>query len=451
MIIASSLFNRYNQTTTKGWVHLLAIAGYPRVFSTVPTRVPGQYPWIDSLEGGGITVDELSGTAQRDALVVRVLDKDGAFTTDLESYILDGCAATIYTGFNDIPQSEFLTAQTLIVDRIDVAERGTAYDISLRDATLQLNNLIYTVADNGFTTSSDNHRTLRMNPMDIVADALENELGFDPSALNSTVINAYKNSIFAGLLMDFALDTAPQAKEFLETEIMKAMFGWAFWNNLGQYTPHFHTNRDAPTIAMALDANIIQSPLPVMTAGDYYNLMTYRLDYDGQNYLTEVDSIYGPGATRYGLPAQQIIQSKGLRSPLGGALYSRLMAWTLFERQGFRPGLLDLDLDWRGIVLDPGDVVSVTHPLIKNKLAGVGYLAGELFEVHGIKPDWQSGKVSLNLLDVNFLADGPYAIAPDVTPDWPGASPTQKADYMFVASDATGEYSDGTPGHPIYP
>ena len=222
------------------------------------------------------------------------------------------------------------------------------------------------------------------------------------------MIAAYKTSLFPGLVMEFNLDKPPQADEFLKTELFKPFFGFGFWDYLGRYTPHFHAAAAAPSVALALTSNNIQSPLPVETAGDYYNVVSYGLDYDGSNFNSHIESIYAPGVNIYKLPAQHMIQAKGLRSPLGGALYTRLVAWTIFQRYGLRPRILELDANWEALKLELGDLVTVTHSQIKNELTGATSMTNEFLEVHGMAPDWQRGTVGLKLLDVNYLAQGPY-------------------------------------------
>jgi len=451
MIPLSTNFAKFNALKDKRCVHLLEIAGYSRVFTSQTTNIPGQQPWIQEISGGGLDADCMNGSASRSELTVRVLDKDGTISRDLQSIIFEGAVATLKTGFRELPQSDFATVVVMKMDKVEVAERGTIYDFVLRDLGVELNNVIYRTGDDGYPTSQDHKRTVVGNPMDILVDILENEIGYPAGWLNATVIAAYKTNLFPGLTMEFSLDKPPQADEFLKTELFKPFFGFGFWDYLGRYTPHFHAAQAAPVIALALTANNIQSPLPVEMAGDYYNVVSYRLDYDGSNFNSGIDSLYAPGVNIYGLPAQDIIQAKGLRSPLGGALYARLVAWTLFQRYGLRPGILQPDADWEGIKLEPGDLVTVTHAQIKNKLSGAESMAAEMFEVYGVAPDWQRGTVSLSLLDVNYLAQGPYLIAPDGTPAWTSASPTEKATYMFIADDATKQYSDGTPGHPLFP
>ena len=77
MIPLSTNFAKFNALKDKRRVHLLEIAGYSRVFSSQITNVAGQQPWIQEISGGDLDADCMNGSASRNQLSVRVLDKAG--------------------------------------------------------------------------------------------------------------------------------------------------------------------------------------------------------------------------------------------------------------------------------------------------------------------------------------------------------------------------------------
>jgi hypothetical protein len=81
--------------------------------------------------------------------------------------------------------------------------------------------------------------------------------------------------------------------------------------------------------------------------------------------------------------------------------------------------------------------------------AGLVGLNKELFHIEEISPNWEKGTVRLNMTDVNYLANGPWQIAPDDAPVWTSGGAATKN--IYIASQATGNYSDGTAGRPLYP
>lgn len=498
---------------------------YPRVFTTQNTQIDGQYPWIVSIDGGGYKADDFSGWAQRDQVTINVLNYGNAFTNDLATYILDGQSVLIKSGFWGMQQSDFATLATLQVEKVEPAGVGETYNIHCRDLGIEMGNPIYSFGDDGWPTGQNHKRNPALpiltranstnypigyavigsglvqmvysttgptgggtpgwsttiggfttdgsttwiclgynpsSPMTLLVDAMINQIGYDPSRIDWTTLSYYTQNLFVGLQMVFSLDTAPEAEEYLNTEIFKALFGYGYWNYAGQLVPHFHAAKGVPAPVMDLWDGVntptggfatsvqaaILSPLPVESAGDYYTTVSYRCDYDGQNYMSEIVSAFGTSEP-FDLTRQQIIQAKGVRTPLGGALYARLVSNTLFQRYGVRPTLLDVELDWTGIRLELGNQVSVSHPLIMDKLAGLPSLNNKLFEVVGVTPNWNDGTVSVNLLDISYLSTGPWFVATNGTASWPsGGAATSK---MYIASEVTGEYSDGTAGRVIYP
>lgn len=456
MITLSQSFKAFNAMPARRRVDVVSFApvsgSYARVFTSQQTQIPGQYPWLVEISGGGLEGNELQGTANRGEMVVKVTDYGNQISSDLQTIVLDGAIATIQTGFVGMAQGDFAPICTMKVDKVSLADQGNVYDFTLRDLGVEMQNVIYTTGDDGWPTSQKHQKSLVFNPMDLLTDVLQNQVGYAAGRINSSVIAAYKANLFPGLTLQFLLDKPPQAQDFLNNDLFKALYGYGFWNYAGKFTPHFSAAfTAAPTAALALDNTNILSPLPVEQRGDYYDTIAYRMDYDGSTFTSEVDSIYAPGVNTYGLPAWHGIQARGLRSPLGGVLYAKLVAYTLFKRYGLRPATLTLQSNWQGIALELGDVVSITHAQIKDAITGIVGLTNHYFEVRRVRPDWKRGVMELKLLDVNYLNGMAYQIAPDATPNWAASSPTQKATYMYIAANATQQYSDGTAGHAIYP
>jgi hypothetical protein len=457
-----------NSLPSKRRVTTATFSTYPRIFSTQGSSAPGWAPWIISVEGGGIRADDTSGWAQRSGMTLKVQDFQGLLTQDFESAILDGQTVTIQTGFAGLAAADFATVATMQVDKVDIADEGNAYDITLRDLGIEMDNPVYQYGDDGWVTSDQHKRTVQLSPMDLITDVLVNQIGYSSARLNSTAMAWYAANLFNGMTLQFIMSNSPQAQEFLTTELFKALYGFGFWNYAGKYTPHFHAAVD-PTVVMDLFDGVnppdggflsslwaaIQSPLPVEQAGDYYTSVQYRLDYDGNQYTSIINPVFGT-AEPFDVSRMYTIQAKGLRSPLGGALYVRLVAWVLFQRYGLRPVTLPCEVDWTGIALEPGDVVAVTHPLVKRHTTGAQIVSAglvglnkELFHIEEISPNWEKGTVRLNMTDVNYLANGPWQIAPDDAPVWTSGGAATKN--IYIASQATGNYSDGTAGRPLYP
>ena len=461
MITPTQSWLNYNALPNKQRVTLISFSIYTRVFTTQVTQVGGQVPWINSISGGGLKVDDFNGWAQRGGLTVTVVDVANQISNDLAGLTdpLDGQTVTIKSGFVGMSQSQFVTLLTMQVEKVDVGDEGNTYEIQLRDLGIELNYPVYLTADDSWPTSSRHTKSILMNPMDLINDVLVNQIGYSSGRLNATSLAYYKAQLFPGLELSFTLDLGPQAQDFLNTEIFKALYGYGFWNSLGQYTPHFFAAQPSASPVMDLYDGVnvpglgfksglgtpIQSPLPVFVSGDYYTIMSYDYDYNGQNFESEL--VTASADSPPDLSRQQKIQAKGLLSPIGGGLYARLVANTLFQRYGSRPSLLRPEIDWTGVLIEPGDLVYVTHPQIK--LKGVIGLVYEIMEVQGTETDWEKGTVTLDLLDTPWLEVGPYEIAPHGTAAW--TSGGAATPYMFISSGTPPKYSDGTIGRVLYP
>jgi hypothetical protein len=123
----------------------------------------------------------------------------------------------------------------------------------------------------------------------------------------------------------------------------------------------------------------------------------------------------------------------------------------LFLQYALKPLILEVTAFWDALLAELGDFVRVTHAKVPNRETGTMGITNRLFQVTERSVDFQAGTVDLTLLDANWLDLMPaYQIAPDTQVDWTLASESGKATYMFVASYATGKYSDGAEGHGIF-
>lgn len=465
MIPESTNFQTANAALAKQPWHIFVISGFAPIYSFGKTGITDQYPWISRMDALSQAAQDLQGSSTLSDLAIEVLDKNGALTAAFPSFTFEGAKATILTGFPGLTYpSDYLTVATMLIDRVESSADNTAYTFHLRDYSLKLSNLIYTTGDDGWPTSSDHPKTLIGNPMDILLDVLANQIPLDPAQINITAIADYKATLFAGTKLKFNVTNAPSAKDFLDRELFKALGGYGFQNYAGQFTPHFFIPTAAPSAAMTLtDHNLAELPTP--GEADLVDALTYRLDYDGSSagggFRSEFTEVYGKAVNTYGLQGLQTIEARGALSALGGWGYGRLLANALFLRYGGtvradgslggKTLVLNAKAFWTAVILEPGDFVYLTHPLIPNRLAGTMGLIDELFEVLEVKKNFEEGTVELKLLDVNWLNGlGAYQIAPDSTPTWPNASQQQRAQYQFVSSAATGKYGTGDSGHKIF-
>jgi hypothetical protein len=450
VIASNASFDAQNRRKAKQLIHLVEIAGYGRAFITSQPLAAGQFAWIKEIGTLTQRADLLEGKSSLSGLDLTVLDRAGLITSDFLSTTFEGRVATVKTGIDGMALSDFVALATMIVDSVDSDASNTAYTFHLVDDERLIKRTIYRIADDGAQTSDQHRKTVVGNPMDILSDVLQNQVGLAAGKINSAAIAGYKANLFAGNRMDFTLTKAPEAKQFLDLEIFKALGGFNFTNSLGQYTPVFLIPTAAPAAALTLtDKNLVELPVPKQLK--FMNELSYRFDSDGSKFGSELTAVNAASAAKYGLSGMQVIESRGQRGALGAWAYGRLLANTLFLQYAFKPISLSVSVLWDAALVEPGDFVRVTHSKIPNRDLGVMGMTNRLFLVTARGWDFGRGNVLLDLLDANWLDLMPaYQIAPDAQADWTLATQEQKDQYMFISSQATGNYSDGQAGHKIF-
>ena len=106
------------------------------------------------------------------------------------------------------------------------------------------------------------------------------------------------------------------------------------------------------------------------------------------------------------------------------------------------------------LVVELGDFVWLSHPLVPDFTTGAVGLANVVSEVTDRQPNYAGGYVEFELLDTRFMSlTGPFEIAPLALniPVYPLAPAAERETYMFMSFHATGGLnSDGTPGNTIF-
>jgi hypothetical protein len=432
------------------------IAGYSRVFCSVPTGLPNFFPWISQGNAGSLTmsVNDLEGGSNVGDLSFTVTDFNRQLTQDFSSGVnFLGNVCTVMVGFRNLPQTQWITLMTLLVDRIELANQNTCYKFTLRDNSTLMQQFSFQVADDGFPTSSNHIATVQTDPMTALYDAVT-QSGLPPENINTAALLALQQKVYFGFLVYFKITYPPRAKDWIEQEILKPLGGYWFWNNLGQLTPYSMLPYDVPVPAMVLDSsNISLSTPPVpMRSPDYTAVVIYKMDGNGngQDFQTNIVSEFAPAVNLYGIAQSKIIQSRGVRASLGGARMAYLTTQNLFSRYGLKPMTYKPRAFMETMLLEIGDKVTLNHPLIPNALwasqfrsSGPMGLQGTLWEVKGKTVDLNTGAVELDLLDVSWQIINPgYYIAPDSTGPYSLGNEGRLTNYMYYSS--AGESVIGT-------
>jgi hypothetical protein len=447
------------------------------------------WPYLKVPKGVEQHVEQLEGRGSIGALELEATDGSGFMTALASGGKLEGRKVTLQVGYPELDTADFVTVITQEVESVEVLEDYTGFRLQCRDLKRSAKSKVFLKGDDGLAISQDHPRKLSANPIDVALIIFQNELGFgqtpglpssawnlyDPAwwlgDLNPTLINPnpyldldkfifYRNGIFAGYFFDFEFQQPVEAKQFLEHEIFKVLGGYLVVLADGRLSPRFFVppySITNPYVFSELNMTI----LPRVERHPIINQVSWRMDYDGSKFRTELLFVHAPSMQQFGLAGQHIVESKGMSLARGGASLAGLTANRIFQRYGgIDPlsgqatggaAILSVSSQYLTLGVEVGDFVFLSHALLPNFLTGQRGVISRIFEVIEKQPNFSEGTMQYKLLDTNWVGTKKLSkVAPDGTPAWPGASQTEKDKYMFICDETTKQYSDGTAGKTIW-
>jgi hypothetical protein len=435
----------------------VVIEGYSRVFTDYPDGIAGHYPWIVSVDDLDLTLNDLSGGADQRTGGVTVQDVAGFITGDFPGFVFEGKQIQINVGFPGLAQIDYATVFTGFIDTVSSANANLEYYIQFSDVQTKLAAVIYQTGDDGGSTSSTNTKTVSGHPLAILMNICQ-QLGVP---CDTTKITAYMNGPFAGTIFSFELNQAPAAVDFIKAQLMKPLGGYMWVNAAGLVTVNFFYPLAGPVAVGSFSRN---NWLAIPEAGQTAMVNTVQMQFDlddsnadsSGNYLSSETLNYGPSYALYGnLSSESTINADGVRSAFQGFFIAALTSRLIFMRYGFKNLTFDSessggsnpDSFWNTLLYEPGDIVSVTHPQIPDRAAGVMGLTNKLFEMLNKTIKFSEGTLVYSMIDASYLEDfGDYKIAPFGEAYYAAASSGDKTEYMFFCN-ASDQYSNGDPAH----
>lgn len=437
------------------------LIGTPESFTFLVTGAPAATveDWLISIDDLKLTVSDLDGGANLADLIFTVQDYGHQITADLATFIFEGKKVELLHGFVGMAVADYATLFTGQIDTVESANGNTAYAFTASDVNIKkLTQKIYTVGDDGFSTSSNHPHTIVAHPLDILVDALE-QAGVVATGIDTAKIAFYRDTIFNGYTFTFTLTSAPTAKDFIENELCKPLGMYLWVNNLGlvsinSFYPAVSGNGSftppTPPVMTVTPDNIVGMVLE--TEADLINQVIFDFDDDGSGgskFLAEQIVDYDVSIAKYGLVGGQTIQSQGMRSSFQGYFMAAIIGRLICLRYGLKTLVLDpLTLFWDAVTLEPGDIIAVTHPYIPDRVGGVMGVTAKAFEVMDRNWKFLAGRVELKLLAVDLSKFKQYQIAPNAEADYSAASGIDQAKYMFQCG-ADGKYSTGAVGNTL--
>lgn len=445
MIAATDNWTARQALNAKQLVFFVEIDGYGKVFTTAPGD-PDRKAWIKDIGQISQSVDDVNGSSSLSGVTVSIIDYRRLITADFPTFMFEGRRVTLKQGFAGLDEADFITLYTGIVDTVPNNDDGTSYDFNCVDTNRLNQQVIFLTGDDGQPTDSSHPKTVIGNPMDILVSVLSEYVGFADHEIDTDTIYAFRDSLWGGIEFQFSITSPPDAKSFIETELLKPLGGYGFTDNLGRYTVNFMQPQPG-VISPVYDFNPTNlSAVPVWDEATLYNTLSYRFDDDGSKMMAETVELDAASVDRFGLQGQLVIESKGVRSGFQGFPLAAMVATSIFNRYAMKNPRLTLETSWRPIRVQIGEFVTVTHPLIPNRSTGSLGVTNQLFQVIARNPDPLKGTISFTVADASKIqAFGAARIAPNGTPAFTAASDYQKGRYLF-STGTDGKQSDGTQG-----
>jgi len=438
---------------------LFEITGYSRSFATKDPGFGTFDAWIAAISNHRQSADELGGVSTLGDLQVTVGDVAQAITGDFP-FVFEGRTATIKVGFVGLAQADYALFATVVVDRVASVNKNTAWQFICKPKARNLRSVVYAAGDDGQPTGKDHPKTLQAHPLDTLTDIWQNELGLPLGELDTTTINAYRDEVFTSIEFAFTLVKPPDAKTFIEKQLLAPLGGFLYNQADGTLSVRFLMPLPGGITSQHTlnPANMATLPQPGQVA--LVNVVTHRMDWDGDDFLVSNVQIDAASETKYGQQGGHVIESLGMRTALGGVGLARVVAIAIFNRFGDKQlRLPQVTSMWNdAALLEVGDYLKVTHPLTPNRATGALGITDELFVVRAVSREWLRGRVKLALDDAGLVEAGagvdpaglgPFKIAPNTVLEYAAAPAVDQDKYMFVSDDATGQYSNSDEGHPL--
>lgn len=399
-------------------------------------------------------IEDLQGKATIGSITVEIVDVNRAMLPLFATTTWYGQAANLWLGFAGLTYpTDYIQIFGGIITTVVPTPDHTGWTFTLNDKNRFLRAKVYATGDDGVDpTSKNNPKTLDGNPLALVLDFLENQLGLASSAIDTGSISALENGRFQCTRMLFRLTKSVDSLSWFENELLLPNGLFHFVRYDGRIAVGDMLGVPAPVpIAFAFtDSNIVG--IPGYAQKQVYNWIEVQTDYDGSAYLRNDEFLDATSITKYGLQQKLAIASQGLRSNLQGASRAGITARRIFLRYGQGPtGVISFEHpSLQASIVEVGDFVTVTSRLMEDLDTGTLGWTNRICQVVSVQPDWANGKIKFTCVDVNALASRPGPqFAPDTVPAYTSATAQQQQQYIFMAN-ASGQQSTGAAAAEVF-
>jgi hypothetical protein len=456
MISTSSAWNSANAAPSKTPIYAFSISSVSPIYTTHDlarmgvTGHPSYAPWLKTPQGGSQSIDVINGTSSIGELQCEVVDHGGAVRevvgVGTAADTLCGSTATLLVGYPGLAWSQFVPLHTYILYKVNPTKGYGSYLFVCRDQQYLEKKTVYVHPENNDLISAENPWCLAGTPGEIFQAIVLFALGLAPSQVDLATLqdldSAVENLFCAGRPFLFQIAEAFEAKQWLSTEIFKPCLIYPVVTNAGQLS--LRAGRP-PAAGPSAVFGFTQDNLVVLPELDrlpIVNEAIYQWDYDESEYQTECDFLQATSIELFDRGNQYNVQSKGLRTGLGGHWFAEYTTQRLFSRfSGIAgapsgpgagaPGLgggapqVSVEAMLMSLPIWVGDYITVSHPLMPNVLTGALGVTDRLYEVIDRQPDYARGRMKFKLLDTGLTGQAAaYQWDPSSARPWlVGSSP----------------------------
>jgi hypothetical protein len=179
----------------------------------------------------------------------------------------------------------------------------------------------------------------------------------------------------------------------------------------------------------------------------YYGWNPVNREFEGDGNTTRVEVIDTDSVAEHDMQGVVELEPRGLiGTPRGKSLAGRLARKKKRHFNGPNPVITIPVLLTHGAI-DPGEILQVQIDNLPDQRAGTtGW--NRYMIVVGKRPNWDTGALSFDVVDTQYLGKRYGLIAPSGTSDYDAASNAEKATYAFI-SDANDKMGDNTDGYQV--
>jgi hypothetical protein len=420
VITTNAAWDAANAKMAKRPIYAFSIAGQSTVFTSadlVRAGITGDLPayeaWLKVPQGASQSIDIVNGTSSIGELQVEVVDHGGLVRGIAGSDGVCGAIAMLRVGYPGIAWAEFVPLATYVAYKVNPSAGYTSWFFVCRDRQLLMKKTIYAHPENGLMLSADNPWYLCGTPAEIFQAICLFALGLDAADVDRAQmlkLDDPAEGLFAAARpFLFCITDSFEAKQFVETELLKPCCMYPVVSNTGQLSLRAARPPAAGPNAVFDFTQHNMVILPKVDRMPVINEAVWQFDAGESDFGSYETFIEATSISMFGRGNQFAVQSKGLRSELGAYWFIEWVTDRLFRRfagtpTGLKGGAPTVDIEAMLMTLPvwAGDFVTVTHPKMPDVTSGTLGVDHRVYEVIERSPDYARGRVKYKLLDTGL-------------------------------------------------